>query len=465
MNTVTTSDTIGLFWGGVAFLTFSYALSRLIRGSRHGYSIRLQLFFTLFISSMMSTTLIGWWALNRIEARAALLFEENGLSAEMIEQFFVDFGAKTGLILGLLTLISAGGAWALGWGLASPIERLAAAAEGVSHGRDISSLPRPPGREVRRLREALVSMHEALEDKRLFEVFITDLSHDLKNPVAAIKASVEVLQAGAAEEKSSREHFIQRVDEASERLNTMLSDFLSLARLESRGLRFDPKPFSPHLSLQRAVRSQEGVAQLKEITLVCQSSPIAIQVLSEAGSTIFEGEMSHKNICSVYSPLMTIFGSHRWLTRAFENLISNAIKFSPVGSTIWIDYCVSTSELWITEMNDVERECIPQFCWYLLISDEGSGVPKDLANTLFNRFVSQTRTPSSNHMGSQHNLSQEGTGLGLAIVKQVVEAHQGYVKLLSDVIPHQTQRLPLNRHVSGAQFLITLPLNEVESTQ
>lgn len=436
MSILSTADTAGLIWGGIGFLTFSYALSRVIRGTKHGYSIRLQLFFTLFLSSMMSTTLIGWWAINRIEARAAILFEQNGLSTEMFEQFFIDFGAKTGLILGLLTLISAGGAWALGWGLASPIERLAAAAEGVTRGMDISSLPKPPGREVRRLREALVSMHEALEDRRLFEVFITDLSHDLKNPVAAIKASVEVLQAGAAEEKESRDHFLKRVDEASERLNLMLSDFLNLARLESRGLRFDPEPFSPLRSLESAMRVQEGLAQLKQINLICQYHQ---ESFSSHNSEV-DPFMDHSKIkCQ---------GSHQWLTRAFENLISNAIKFSPVGSTVWIDHGL---QIFGTNKEKLLSDATPT--WWVLVSDEGGGVPKAISDQIFIRFVSRTRDPHPPQREDRSPIPSEGTGLGLAIVKQVIEAHNGHVELLSS-----SSSLCFHRQVSGAQLLVALPL-------
>ena len=197
MNQWISADHLGLLWGGLAFLTFSYALGRVLHSLKHGFSIRLQLFFTLFSTSMISTTLIGWWAINRIEAKAATLFEENGISTEVFEHFLRDFGAKTSLILALLTLIAAGGAWALGRGLASPIENLATAAENIADDGDISALPQPSGRELRRLRRSLVTMHEALEDRRQFESFVADLSHDLKNPVAAIKASVEVLQEGA----------------------------------------------------------------------------------------------------------------------------------------------------------------------------------------------------------------------------------------------------------------------------
>ncbi len=431
MNIFGASETMGLVWGGVGFITFSYALSRVLRGSKHGYSIRLQLFFTLFVTSMMSTTLIGVWAINRIEARAALLFEESGLSTEMFEQFFKDFGAKTGLILGLLVMISAGGAWALGRGLASPIERLAAAAENVSIGGDISSLPRPPGREVRRLRESLVVMHEALEDRRQFEIFIADLSHDLKNPVAAIKASVEVLQAGAAEEREARDRFILRIDEASERLNLLLSDFLSLARLESRGIRLDPKPFSPLLSLTSAIKSLESLAQLKEINLEIHF--IQEHISNDSSTHTQEESLDHRS---------TVKGSHRWLTRAFENLISNAIKFSPVGSTVWLDYYILPLESQ----------------WCLVISDEGKGVPQEMVDELFIRFVSRHDSPYSTQGDerAQPSVLPEGTGLGLAIVKQVIEAHRGEVLLISPLAELERS----HREVTGAQFVVSLPLSD-----
>ncbi len=412
------SDHIGLLWGGLVFLTFSYALGRVLHSLKHGFSIRLQLFFTLFSTSMISTTLIGWWAINRVEAKAATLFEANGLSAEVFELFLQDFGAKTSLILALLTLIAAGGAWALGRGLASPIENLATAAEKIGDDGDISALPQPSGRELRRLRQSLVNMHEALEDRRQFESFVADLSHDLKNPVAAIKASVEVLLEGAGEEVEARQLFLTRIDEASTRLNLLLSDFLSLARLEARGIRFDQAPLSPLRSLQSAIKSLESLSSLKGLSI-------------KINPTL--DDKAHK---------LLIHGSHRWLTRAFENLLSNAIKFSPDQGVIGID--------WILQENVL----------YILISDEGPGIPKEISQDLFVRFVSRGQH------GRAHLIQREpeGTGLGLAIVKQVIEGHGASVQLFNtadkthqeQVVNHQS--LGFKYMVKGAQFLLSFPL-------
>jgi signal transduction histidine kinase len=414
-------EAMGLVWGALGFLTISYALSRALKASQHGLSIRLQLFFTLFFASMVITSLIGVWALQRIEAEAVLLFNQRGLSAEVLEEFMRDFGAKTSLIFGLLALICAGGAWALGRGIASPIEQLAEAAKGVSDGDEISSLPRPAGREVRRLHNAILVMHEALEDRRQFERFIADLSHDLKNPVASIRASIEVLQSGAGEEPEARAQFLDRVEEASGRLNRILSDFLGIARLEARGVRFDPHPLPMSAPIQASIRMMRDIADARSITLRTAQ-------ITQRGEPYIQG-------------------SSRWLSRAIDNLLTNAIRHSPLEGSVWIDY-------W----GEGDR------C-FILVSDEGDGIPELLKPHIFNRFISQA-----------HLESAESTGLGLAIVKRIVEAHGGRVGLLSsssqkegisslDSSVDKEHLISLEgvssvepRAAQGAQLLIMLPL-------
>jgi len=407
---------IGLLWGVLGFFTLSYALSRALKSIQHGFSIRLQLFFALFFASMITTSLIGVWALQRIEARAALLFEQHGLSAKVLEEFVRDFGAKTGLILGILVLISAGSAWALGREIASPIEQLADAAEGVSVGDEISSLPQPSGREVRRLRRSLMVMHEALEDRRQFERFIADLSHDLKNPVAAIQASVEVLQSGAGDDAEARQLFLSRVEESSSRLNRILSDFLGIARLEARGVRYDPHPFPIYVPIYASLKSVRGIAEACSVTLQTQGP-------------------------SQQDKLM-MSGSSRWLTRALDNLLSNAIRHTPSGGQVWVDWMVN------------QDRC------YILISDEGTGVSAELKQNIFSRFITYPLPHSQ-----EDNAHQEGTGLGLAIVKRIIEAHQGSVLLL-DHTAHRSTELSwdssdyppeLMRITNGAQFMLELP--------
>ena len=129
-----------------------------------------------------------------------------------------------------------------------------------------------------------------------------------------------------------------------------------------------------------------------------------------------------------------IKGSHRWLTRAFENLISNAIKFSPKNSTIWMDWGITHSQE-----------------FFLLISDEGPGVSPDIADDIFVRFISRT----IHHHTTKNSIEAESTGLGLAIVKQIIEAHHGQVAIYNQA----KQTTPdYKRIVNGAQFMLKIPL-------
>ena len=95
--------------------------------------------------------------------------------------------------------------------------------------------PAPHGREVMRLTTAIDTMRRELEGRPFVEAFAADLSHELKNPVAAIRASAEVLADGALEEPEEAERFLARIREATSRIEALLGELLSLARLEARG--------------------------------------------------------------------------------------------------------------------------------------------------------------------------------------------------------------------------------------
>jgi len=380
-----------LLGGGLGIVILSYAISRALRGATHGVSIRLQLFFAMSFSALCTATLIGTWALKRIEARAAQIFVEQGVSTALFQEFFADFGLKTSLLFGVICLISAGCAWALGRLLAAPIERLAQFAKQTSEAQSSSQsqarqqLPEPSGREVRRLTKAFDEMLQALEDRQRFERFMADLSHDLKNPVAAIRASTEVLLSGAAEEPIARARFLARVDEASERLERLLSDFLSVARLEARGIKFDAQAWSLEELTRAALEAQAAVAEVKGVGLKLDSA-VETQLI----------------------------GSKRWVLRAIENLLANAVRHSPRAGLVRVTITASERQL------------------SLEVEDEGPGVAEHLQGVLFERFVS-------------HKGDSAGTGLGLAIVQRVAEAHAGEVKLLQ------------SRAGGGARFLMSLP--------
>jgi len=201
------------------------------------------------------------------------------------------------LVLGAAAALAA--AW-IGRAIAEPIEALTAFSERVSAGERSASPPPAFGREVTRLSRSLDSMRRELEGRPFVETFAADLSHELKNPVAAIRASAEVLEESALEEPEQARQFVRSIREATARIERLLSELLSLARIEARGAEaFEPVDLG---SLTR--RSVEALGEA--------ASRIEVKV---------EGEVR-------------VRGDAGWLARAVANLIDNALVHSPVASLV-----------------------------------------------------------------------------------------------------------------------------------
>jgi two-component system sensor histidine kinase CreC len=348
MSTLLASREAVLLFGGVALLVgLAFVASRVLRSLRHGFSVRLQLFFAILGTSLMATGVIGLWVIERLQARAAELALEYGAPSEALVQLIREFGPKLTLLFALLGAGAAGAAFALGRSLAQPLERLTQYAESIARGERHAVLPPPVGREVR---------------------------HELKNPVSAIRAATEVLQEGAADDPDARPRFLARIDEAGRRLEALLADLLELARLEARG----PQPERGALALddviRRAVRDCAAAVEDKGLTVDTDLQP-----------------------CRLH-------GDARWLRRAVDNLLSNAIRYSPAGGTVRV------------VLRAAEHEAV------LTVRDEGPGVPAPIRPRLFQRFVTDRRESGQ-------------TGLGLAIVRSVAELHGGSARLVEDEGP------------------------------
>src|SRR6266850_2551642 len=154
-------------------------------------------------------------------------------------QLMSDVAPKVALLAFMFAVASAALAMLIGGAVAAPIERLTHAAQRVAAGERQGPLPEPRGREVRELTHALESMRRELEERHALETFVADVSHELKNPVAAIRASAEVLTEGAADHPETARRFALRIRESADKLQQLTQDLLSLARLEARGI--EPK--------------------------------------------------------------------------------------------------------------------------------------------------------------------------------------------------------------------------------
>jgi signal transduction histidine kinase len=286
-----------------------------------------------------------------------------------VVQLMSDVAPRVALLTFIFALVSAAVAIVIGGAVAVPIERLTRAAERVAAGERTAPLPEPRGREVRALTHALSQMRAELEERHALETFVADLSHELKNPVAAIRASAEVMTEGAADEPQTARRFALRIRESADKLQQLTQDLLSLARLEARGIEA-PKPVDLGSIAREAVDAQGPTAQARNVH---------VDLLRPDGAALVHGD-----------PV--------WLRRALENLLGNAVQHSPSGSRVQLQIAADAQGV------------------TALVRDEGAGVDPAIKDRLFERF-STTRH------------GEGGTGLGLAIVRAVAELHGGTAQL------------------------------------
>lgn len=247
------------------------------------------------------------------------------------------------LVLGAVAAIAA--AW-IGKSIARPIEGLSRFAERVSSGQRTAEPPPVGAREVKRLIHSIASMRRQLEGRPFVETFAADLSHELKNPVAAIRASAEVLAEGAIEEPEEARRFVTRIHEATQRIERLLGDLLGLASIEARGV----ETFEP-LDLSRITR--QAVAALltgqERITVQC------------------EGDLR-------------VRGDASWLGRAVRNLLENALLHSQPGTPVEAELERSGTEI------------------LLRVKNQGS-VPSHVRQRLFRRFVTTRQDRGGTGLG------------------------------------------------------------------
>jgi len=302
--------------------------------------------------------------------------------AIVMRRLLADFAPTVLIISVVLGAVAALAAAVIGRAIATPIEALTTFAVRVSEGETSAVPPVAHGREVKRLTQAIDSMRRELEGRPFLETFAADLSHELKNPVAAVRASAEILDEGALAEPEEARRFVARIREATVRIETLLGEILSLARIEARGIE---------------EASTVDIAQLARA---------AVEAAKDRGAVVNLGVDAD----------VVVRGQAVWLARAIENLVDNAIVHGQPSGTASIGVR--------REGGRGEGARV-----HIVVTSPGA-VPRHVQPRLFRRFVT-TRS------------SGGGTGLGLAIVRAVAEAHAGRAELLRAGPPEVAFRLTL----------------------
>jgi signal transduction histidine kinase len=231
--------------------------------------------------------------------------------------------------------------------------------------------------------------------------------------LTAIHGSLGILESGLYNNNSERfNHLIQIALNNSDRLVRLVNDILDLERLESR--------------------KTEMVMESCEVTDLIQQAVEAVQALGDSAKIHLD--RTPLSVC--------IWAAPDAIVQTLINLVSNAIKFSPANSTVWVKAEVvgakeSGSEGAEEQRSGGEHHPITPPPYILFsIQDQGRGIPADKLETIFGRFQ---------QVEVQDSRQKRGTGLGLAICKSIVQQHQGQIWAESVL-------------GAGSTFYFTLPL-------
>ena len=225
---------------------------------------------------------------------------------------------------------------------------------------------------------------EALEIGRMRTDFVANVSHELRTPLTAMSGIIETLKGAAGDDPQAQARFLDIIGEEVARMNRLVSDLLSLARVESGNL---------------AERSPADIRKL-----VSQSVELLSGKAVEMGVKI--------SVSAPESPVMALVDQDL-LRHVFNNLIENAVKYGRSGGKV---------DILIEETDDARPRKGRAVA--IKVSDYGEGIEPRHLPRLTERFYRIDRHRSRG-MG--------GTGLGLAIVKHAIERHRG--RLLIESIP------------------------------
>ncbi|MDX3909664.1 MAG: ATP-binding protein [Sphingobium sp.] len=276
-----------------------------------------------------------------------------------------------------------------------PLRRLARAAVRVRLGRAREVMvPRLPERrdEIGMLARALSDMSHALR-KRIdaTDAFAADVSHELKNPIASLRSALDGLET--VEKPAFRTQLLAIAKDDVRRLDRLVTDIAEASRVDAQlsRTRFEPIDLGHLIEELIVAREARGIERDVRIAFARPRKDVAV-----------------------------VLGEKQRLARVLENLLDNAISFSPPGGLVQIVATVADGEVLVS------------------VEDEGPGVPPTERETVFRRFHSVR--PEGEQFGKH-------SGLGLAIARSILEAHQGRISIGD----RDDAR-------SGASFIVRLPM-------
>ena len=244
---------------------------------------------------------------------------------------------------------------------------------------------------------AVIVLHDITDLRKLERVrrdFVANVSHEFKTPLTAIQGFAETLLAGALDDPQNRIRFLEIIVEHSRRLARLTDDLLKLSKMDADRLDLEIRRISVTSFVQSCVETTQRPAAEKNLRISV----------------------------NLQESVPDIAADRRRLAEVLQNLLDNAIQYTPSGGQILVSTSADEDEVTFT------------------VSDTGIGIPRADQPRIFERFY-RVDVARSREVG--------GTGLGLSIAKHLVEAHGGRIWVDSEV-------------GRGSKFHFTVPLFEAE---
>jgi len=279
--------------------------------------------------------------------------------------------------------------------IVTPLQHLANAAARVRLGRARQvTVPRLPSRrdEIGTLARSISDMTQALRHRiDATDSFAADVSHELKNPIASLRSALDGLET--VKKPELQDQLLAIAQDDVKRLDRLVTDIAEASRIDAQLSRTRFEPVDMGLLIENMIDAREarGIENDVRLAFARPRKDVAV-VMGEEGR----------------------------LALVIDNLLDNAVSFSPAGGLVQVTATVADNEV------------------LLCVEDEGPGVPLTERETVFRRFHSVR--PEGEGFGKH-------SGLGLAIARSIVEGHQGKIKIADR-----------DDDAPGARFELYLPL-------
>ncbi|GAK12025.1 cell wall metabolism sensor histidine kinase WalK [Geomicrobium sp. JCM 19039] len=223
-------------------------------------------------------------------------------------------------------------------------------------------------------------LHDVTEQEKIASErreFVSNVSHELRTPLTTLKSYMEALEDGALEDPELAPRFLGVAQTETERMIRLVNDLLQLSKMDRDDIHLNKYDYNLIAWLHEVLDRFDMMVKDKNIGFERQLPPYPVRIQIDRDK----------------------------MTQVIDNIISNAIKYSPDGGTITVG-------------TDLQEEGA-----VIYVQDEGMGIPRENLHKIFQRFYRVDKARARN-LG--------GTGLGLAIAKEMVEAHGGTIAVSSE---------------------------------